>query len=183
MNKLTDALKLFTFLLLLVVVESATAENKASDIEVPFGIRSHDIGAAKNFTLTDIDGEKLELARARGSWIFLHFWASWCGPCKEEMPEIQQLSNALKDEAFKIVMVNTAEDEDTVFEFLATINVDLNSLMDIDGLVTEDWKPRGLPTTFLINPKGEIKYQAIGGREWGKPEYIDFIKRLITASK
>jgi hypothetical protein len=77
-------------------------------------------------------------------------------------------------------MVNTAEDEDTIFEFLAAIDVELNSLMDIDGQVTEVWKPRGLPTTFLINTKGEVKYQAIGGREWDKPEYIQFIKQLIN---
>ncbi|MFK5949407.1 MAG: hypothetical protein QM500_11645, partial [Methylococcales bacterium] len=85
----------------------------------------------------------------------------------------------MKNEKFQIVMVNTAEDEDTIFEFLGSINVDLNSLMDIDGLVTEVWKPRGLPTSFLINPKGEVKYQAIGGREWMSPDYIDFLKKLL----
>jgi len=79
-------------------------------------------------------------------------------------------------------MVNTAEDEDTIFEFLAAIDVELNSLMDVDGLVTEVWKPRGLPTTFLISPKGEIRYQAIGGRDWGKSEYINFIRQLIKSA-
>ena len=76
-------------------------------------------------------------------------------------------------------MVNTAEDEDTIFEFLAATNIDLNSLMDVDGQVTEVWKPRGLPTTFLIDPDGKVKYQAIGGREWDKPEYVDFLKALV----
>ena len=85
-------------------------------------------------------------------------------------------------EDIKIVMINTAEDGDTIFEFLASIDVDLNSLTDSDGQVTETWKPRGLPTTFLINPRGEIKYQAIGGREWHKPAYIKFIKQLNKKS-
>ena len=53
--------------------------------------------------------------------------------------------------------------------------------MDADGQITEVWKPRGLPTTFLINPKGEIKYQAIGGREWDNPVYIQFIRTLIAS--
>ncbi len=79
-------------------------------------------------------------------------------------------------------MINTAEDEDTIFEFLAAIDVELNSLMDVDGLVTEVWEPRGLPTTFLINPKGEVKYQAIGGREWDKPEYTGFLKKLLLST-
>ena len=150
----------------------------AQQVEVPFGIRHYDIGQAKNFTLTDIDGEEFELNSARGQWVFLHFWASWCGPCREEMPAIQQLADTMQH-SLKIVMVNTAEDEDTIFEFLGTIGVDLNSLMDSDGLVTEEWKPRGLPTSFLIDPQGNVKYQAIGGREWGEPLYINFINKLV----
>ena len=154
----------------------------ADNINPPFGIRHYDIGTAPDFTLQDLDGENFTLKNTRGRWVFLHFWASWCGPCREEMPAIQDLANTLKDE-LHIVMINTAEDEDTIFEFLSAIDVELNSLMDVDGLVTEVWKPRGLPTSFLINPKGEVKYQAIGGREWNKEEYVQFIRRLITASQ
>jgi thiol-disulfide isomerase/thioredoxin len=153
----------------------------ASNIKVPFGIRHYDIGTAHNFILNDIDGETFELNKLKGQWVFLHFWASWCGPCREEMPTIQKLSDVMQGKKFQIVMINTAEDEDTVFEYLGSIDVELNSLMDVDGEVTEIWKPRGLPTTFLINPQGEVKYQAIGGREWEKPEYTGFIKKLLSS--
>ena len=171
-----------TFKLIIVALcLSVSGAINASDIKVPFGIRNYDICSAQNFTLNDIDGEKFELKNSQGHWVFLHFWASWCGPCREEMPAIQTLSEAMKDEKFQIVMINTAEDEDTVFEFLGAINVDLNSLMDVDGLVTEAWKPRGLPTSFLINPKGEVKYQAIGGREWDQLKYINFLKQLTKS--
>ncbi|MCK5394964.1 MAG: TlpA family protein disulfide reductase [Gammaproteobacteria bacterium] len=169
-------------LLVGIILLTISINTGAADIEPPFGIRNYDIGAAHDFTLHDIDGEKFQLIKTRGHWVFLHFWASWCGPCKEEMPAVQKMADILHDDEFQIVMINTAEDEDTIFEFLGTINVELNSLMDTDGQVTEVWKPRGLPTTFLINPQGEIKYQAIGGREWDKPEYIDFIKRLIKSA-
>jgi thiol-disulfide isomerase/thioredoxin len=176
-----------TFRLLIVVLafcfaEAAIADNTAADIKVPFGIRNYDIGMANNFILNDVDGESFELINTKGYWVFLHFWASWCGPCQKEMPTIQHLSDTLHDEKFKIVMINTAENEDTIFEFLAATNVELNSLMDKDGEVTEVWKPRGLPTTFLINPQGEVKYQAIGGREWEKPEYINFLRQLLNAA-
>jgi thiol-disulfide isomerase/thioredoxin len=157
-------------------IADTTGSNKT-----PFGIRNYDIGLAPDFTLHDVDGEKFELEVTRGHWVFLHFWASWCGPCREEMPAIQKLADAVKSEKFQIVMINTAEDEDTIFEFLAAIDVELNSLMDVDGMVTEAWKPRGLPTTFLISPKGQIRYQAIGGRDWGNTEYIDFIKHLTKS--
>lgn len=172
------------FRLLLLTLSLSLAETALADaIKVPFGIRHYDIGSAQNFTLRDVDGEKFELEDARGNWVFLHFWASWCGPCRQEMPAIQQLADALTDDSFQIVMINTAEDEDTIFEFLASIGVELNSLMDADGQVTESWKPRGLPTTFLISPKGEIKYQAIGGRDWNNSEYISFIRQLIESTK
>lgn len=153
----------------------------AEDIKPPFGIRHYDKGMAPDFSLLDTDGETFKLNSTRGHWVFLHFWASWCGPCREEMPALQLLADTMQNE-LKIVMVNTAEDEDTIFTFLGDINVELNSLMDVDGLVTEAWKPRGLPTSFLINPEGEVKYQAIGGREWGKGEYIQFIRTLIETS-
>jgi thiol-disulfide isomerase/thioredoxin len=152
----------------------------ATDINPPFGIRHYEIGQAQNFELSDIDGEKFQLDSTRGTWVFLHFWASWCGPCRDEMPTLQLLANTFSDDTLKIVMINTAEDEDTIFTFLSAINVEINSLMDMDGQVTEVWKPRGLPTTFLIDPTGKVRYQAIGGREWGKPTYINFIKQLVS---
>ncbi len=180
MNSLSNLIKQSFLIAIILISTSVNAETK--NTKPPFGIRHFDTGVASDFTLQDIDGETFTLSKAKGHWIFLHFWASWCGPCREEMPTIQGLSENFPNGDFEIVMVNTAEDEDTIFEFLAAINVDLNSLMDVDGQVTEVWKPRGLPTTFLINPKGEIKYQAIGGREWDNQVYIQFIKQMILSS-
>ncbi len=172
-----------TFLpVLFLLLSTISYTANASETDTPFGIRHYDKGIAPNFTLQDSDGETFELDQTRGDWVFLHFWASWCGPCREEMPAVQKIATMFKDEKFQIVMINMAENDDTIFEFLASINVELNSLMDVDGQVTEVWKPRGLPTTFLINPKGEIKYQAIGGRDWDKPEYIVFLKKLLSSA-
>ena len=177
MNLPFTSIKLVFFIVTLLL--STSIKSDTTYPKPPFGIRHYDMGNAHNFTLPDIDGEEVTLSSLKGHWVFLHFWASWCGPCREEMPAIQQLADIFKDKKFAIIMINTAEDEDTIFEFLSAIDVELNSLMDVDGTVTETWKPRGLPTTFLINPKGKIKYQAIGGREWDNPEYIKFIKQLI----
>ena len=152
----------------------------AQDKNLLKGIRVYDIGEAPNFKLDDIDGEPFELKQTRGKWVFLHFWASWCGPCKKEMPTIEKLISEIKSDNFKVVMINAAEDDDTIFTFLGNIGIESTSLMDTDGVVTDKYKPRGLPTTFLIDPTGRIRYQAIGGREWDKKEYIEFIKALIN---
>jgi len=159
------------------------ASENLDSIKLPFGIRHYDKGTAANFSLQDIDGNSFEFNSTRGHWVFLHFWASWCGPCRKEMPAIKSLADELQQENLQIVMINTAEDENTIFTFLAEMNIELNSLMDVDGQVTETWKPRGLPTTFLINPQGEVKYQAVGGREWNTPAYVNFLKRLIEVSR
>jgi hypothetical protein len=76
------------------------------------------------------------------------------------------------------VLVNTAEDEDTLFTFLAATAPGLRSLMDRDGLVTEAWEPRGLPATYLVDPEGRLRYQALGGRPWDEAVYLEFLRGL-----
>jgi thiol-disulfide isomerase/thioredoxin len=174
-------MKTATALLLILSTQLFTAFSYAGPLEPPKGIRHYEIGKAPEFSLTDMDGEAFTLESARGKWVFLHFWASWCGPCREEMPAIQRMISTFDNDQFEIVLINTAEDEDTIFSFLGEIGMDMNSLMDADGLVTEKYKPRGLPTTILIDPDGNVQYQAIGGREWDKPQYINFLTQLARS--
>jgi len=166
--------------LLFISIQLITINALAGPLEPPKGIRHYETGAAPGFTLADMDDETFQLESARGKWVFLHFWASWCGPCREEMPAIQKMSEKLVNDRLVMVLVNTAEDEDTIFSFLGEIGMDMNSLMDRDGLVTEKYKPRGLPTTILIDPEGNVQYQAIGGREWHTSGYIDFLRQLVN---
>ena len=150
----------------------------SADNALPKGLRNYTPGPAPNFRLTDIDGESFNLKDARGGWVFVHFWASWCGPCRKEMPAVERMTRLLADDAVTVVLVNTAEDEDTVFTFLAGVAPEMNSLLDRDGSVTEAWQPRGLPATYLVDPQGIIRYQALGGRPWDQPLYLDFLRNL-----
>ncbi|MEA3410999.1 MAG: TlpA disulfide reductase family protein [Pseudomonadota bacterium] len=145
---------------------------------LPKGILRVDTLTAPPLELQDMDGEIRSLRDSAGRWTFVHFWASWCGPCREEMPTIQRMSEALGPELLDILMVNTAETEDQVFMFLSAVAPDLETLMDPDGKVTGVWQPRGLPSTFLVDPEGRIHYQALGGRPWNTPPYIDFLRQL-----
>jgi hypothetical protein len=94
------------------------------------------------------------------------------------MPSIQQMQSLLGSDGPWIVLVNTAETGDEVFSFLAAVAPDLVPLLDSDGLVTEAWQPRGLPATFLVDPQGIIRYQALGGRSWEQPAYLEFLRHL-----
>jgi thiol-disulfide isomerase/thioredoxin len=153
---------------------------------LPKGILPLAARPAPAMVLNDINGNRFDLTqlleRKKGRWVFVHFWASWCGPCRREMPAIQRMLEKLDGlpagRTFDIAIVNTAEDEDTVFTFLGVLAPDVVPLMDRDGTVTEAWQPRGLPSTYLVDPQGIIRFQALGGRPWDDDEYLRFLRQL-----
>ena len=146
--------------------------------ELPPGVMRIAGTPAPALQLNDLDGEPYDLAETGGHWRFVHFWASWCGPCRREMPSIQKMITLLEDSDIEFLLINTAETEDEVFTFLGIVAPELVPLMDTDGLVTEAWQPRGLPASYLVDPEGRIQYQALGGREWEQPVYLDFLHGL-----
>lgn len=152
----------------------------ASAGKLPDGIIKLDNTPATNFTISDYDGNKYSLSQSRGKWVFLHFWASWCGPCRREMPILEKLKQQFADKPIDFVLINTAEDEDTIFSFLGSVAPSLHSYMDRDGKLTELWAPRGLPTTFFVDPKGNKRFLALGGRPWDTDDYQDFLFGLIN---
>ncbi len=147
--------------------------------ELPDGIIKLEKTPATDFTISDYDGKQYSLDQSRGKWVFLHFWASWCGPCRHEMPIIEKLKQQMTGKPIDIVLINTAEDEDTIFSFLGSVAPSLHSYMDRKGELTEQWAPRGLPTTFFIDPRGNRRYLALGGRPWDQDAYLDFIYDLF----
>jgi thiol-disulfide isomerase/thioredoxin len=147
---------------------------------LPKGIMQLDSKPAPALKLKNMDGELYDLQAHKGQWQFVHFWATWCGPCRREMPTIQALYGKIDAAKMNIVLVNTAESEDMVFSFLAAVAPDLVPLMDVDGQVTEVWQPRGLPATFLVGPEGNLHYLALGGRPWDKGDYVAFLKGLYS---
>lgn len=160
------------------LIVSFIAPIASSANEAPRGVIKRPGQAAPELKLKTIDGESFDLKDARGRWAFVHFWASWCGPCRREMPTIQEISQKLDSKQWEIVLVNTAEDEDTIFNFISIVAPEMQPLMDLDGVVTERWKSRGLPSTFLVDPKGRIQYLALGGRPWNRDEYVKFLIAL-----
>lgn len=147
---------------------------------LPTGLMKKPGHPAPELKLNDPDLGPFNLAKQRGHWVMVHFWASWCGPCRRELPTLQMMTKQIDQKKLKLVMINTAETDEDIFVFLSTVAPDLQSYRDSDGSITNRWQPRGLPSSFLVDPEGRIQYLALGGRPWNKKEYIDFLKALYA---
>jgi len=134
--------------------------------------------AAPDFSAEDMDGAVHTLSAYRGKVIILNFWATWCPPCREEMPSMERAWQMLKRENIVMLAINVGEDEDTIFEFTASYPVEFPLLLDRESAVIGNWPVRGLPTTFVIDPQGKIVYRAIGGRDWDDPGVLKKIRAL-----
>ncbi len=149
---------------------------------LPAGLIELDGRPAPALKLADLDGKTTDLALLRGRWVMVHFWASWCGPCRRELPAIAAMVQT-KPATLALVMVNTAETEDEVFAFLASVAPTLSTFLDKDGQVTERWQPRGLPSTFFVDPGGRLRYLALGGRPWDSEPYRRFLAGLAPEKR
>ncbi len=133
---------------------------------------------APDFALPDIDGKTHRLSDYRGRPVIVNFWATWCPPCRREMPSMQRAWERIQGEGIALLAVNVGEDEDTIFAFTANYPVEFPLLMDADSQVVQQWPVRGLPTTFVVGPQGRLVYRAIGGREWDDPRLLDQVRAL-----
>jgi len=133
---------------------------------------------APSFTLKDMDGKTHKLEDYRGQVVVLNFWATWCPPCREEMPSMERAWQQLQKENIAMLAVNVGEDADTIFTFTADYPVSFPLPMDRNSSVINEWPVRGLPTTFVLDKQGRIVYRVIGGREWDDPELIEMLIEL-----
>lgn len=131
--------------------------------------------------LSDIDGKPYDLTQDREKVVLVNFWATWCPPCRREMPSMERLSRALQGEPFVVLAVDVGEDADTIEAFTSQLDAapTFPILLDSRSGAMQAWKVRGLPTTFLVDKKGRIVASAIGGREFDHPEIIRAIRELL----
>jgi len=111
----------------------------------------------------------------------LNFWATWCPPCRREMPSLERLNQKFKGKKFVVLALNQMEGSDQVFTYTAELEVapTFTILFDKDSNVARAYSVQGLPTTYLIDKKGNIRFRAIGGREFDHPEVEKQIMQLM----
>ena len=117
---------------------------------------------APEFTLEDLDGQQVRLADLRGQVVLLNFWATWCGPCRTEMPEIESIYRAYRERGFTVLAVDLQEDATEVRPYLRELGLTFPGLLDRDGAVSRAYRTRALPSSFLIDRQGTVRYLKIG---------------------
>lgn len=145
------------------------------------GIRTFDRSIdAVNFNLPSLDQQNTELHSLRGEFIFLNFWATWCPPCREEMPAMEKMQEALGDLPFRILAVSVREDPAVVSRFIQEYRYTFPVLLDRTGSVSSMYGVRGIPSTFFITPEGRVAGMIVGILPWDDPAILNHMRRIIT---
>lgn len=137
--------------------------------------------AADDFRLDSLGGAPVNLSDYRGRVVFLNFWATWCPPCRAEMPSMERLHRRLRDRGLAIVAVDLQESAAAVKTFVKEASLTFTVLLDADGAVGGAWGAQSIPTTYLIDRTGTIIARAIGGREWDGDEMVELFERILSA--
>ena len=129
---------------------------------------------------TEVTGKPFDLEGRRGRVVVVNFWATWCEPCRDELPSLERLQKARGGQAFEVVSVNFGEMPERIKAFLEREFVELPVVLDRNKDNAGRWKVGGLPMTFIIDARGRVRYQAYGERKWDDAQTLAVVDKLIA---
>jgi len=137
---------------------------------------------APDFSLNIAGGGKASLKDYRGNMVLLHFWATWCAPCRKEMPLLHKLDKQLSAKGLSIICVNVNIDgEQGVHDFMQEASPGFHTLLDPKRIVRDRYEVRALPTSYLISGNGKIIGRLIGEREWDSDATLSLFHRMVDS--
>ena len=136
-------------------------------------------GPAPQFTLDARSGSKISLSQYKGQVVMLNFWASWCGPCREEMPALDAFAAEQGDNGIEVIGVNVEPDSKAAEGFLKETPVSFPVIYDKDSTVSKAYDVSGMPSTVIIDRKGNIRVLHRGYKPGDENEYLDSIRNLV----
>lgn len=138
---------------------------------------------AAPFELTTLEGKVVKLSDLAGKVVLVNFWATWCGPCKEEMPSLARLQQQLDPARFVLLTVTTDLQRQGIAQFLSHLGVTLPVLFDEDQEVSRSFMVRGLPTTVVIARDGTLVGRAVGPRAWDSQDVVAVLRQMMESGK
>ncbi len=130
--------------------------------------------------LKNVNGRDVRLSDFRGKIVFLNFWTTWCPTCRIEMPSMEKLHQKFKDKDFALVSINLQESASQVKAFFKDYQLTFTALLDSDGEVGIRFRINAIPTTFILDKKGQIIAKAVGPREWDSKKSIALFEHLTV---
>jgi thiol-disulfide isomerase/thioredoxin len=138
------------------------------------------ITAAPELVLPDLQGKQHDLKDYKGQVVLVQFWATYCGPCRKEMPSMNKMAKKMGDVPFTILAVDMGESKEEVNQFVSEVKPEFTILMDEQGKSIADWRVFAAPSNFIIDPEGNIRYTLFGGVEWDSDELVNQLKALAA---
>ena len=136
------------------------------------------IEIAPSFLLNDIDGNPKKLTDYTGKVVLVHFWATWCIPCKDELPTIKILREKFKDRGFEVIAI-AGDSKNAVTPFAKDYGIKFPVLIDQYGSALRSYRVRAFPASYLVGKTGRIEGIAIGPRDWNSPVITDLIESIL----
>jgi cytochrome c-type biogenesis protein len=132
-----------------------------------------------DFTLPLPDGTNITLSQFNGKFLFLNFWATWCGPCRSEMPSMEAVYQRLKDRGFEVLAVNLGDSRDDVSAFMKEYKLSFPSVLDEKSVTGYQYSVRAIPTTYIIDRRGLIIARLVGSIDWNTPRIIAALEVVL----
>jgi peroxiredoxin len=137
-------------------------------------------GAPPPLELSDVEGNAHRLADYRGKVVLVNFWATWCVPCREEMPSIEALRQAMEGKPFAVLAVNVGESARVARDFAQKLSLPFPLLLDRDTRTAKAWNARVLPASYLIGPDGRIRYSYLGELDWSSADVRSRVEAMMS---
>lgn len=138
---------------------------------------------APDFSLPDLQGNMMRLRNLRGKVVFLNAWATWCPPCRDEMPAMQRLYKRLKGPNFEMLAVSVDHDRKAVEQFVKDLGLSFPILLDPQMTIVDPYEITGYPETFIIDRNGIVLTHEIGPADWDRPSYREPLLALVDGGQ
>ena len=135
---------------------------------------------APDFDTLDLDGKVWSLSKLKGKVVFVNFWATWCSPCREEMPSMQRLYTKLPKDKFEMIALFNNDKKPAVRNFVSQLGLTFPILSDEHNFAGTKYGLTGLPETFIVDKQGVIQEKIIGPAKWDSPENVEMLMRYIN---
>ena len=132
-----------------------------------------------DFTIPMLDGTLVNLSELKGKVVFLNFWATWCGPCRSEMPSMEAVYQKLNDKGLEIIAVNLGDSRKDVSEFMINYKLNFPVGLDEKKLTGMYYHIQAIPTTYIIDRRGLIIARLVGSINWNTPKVIAALESAL----